>query len=140
MSAKLRELIGEDQWKKLNEKYEHLDQLLYVCNCETCGELFFRAKVSVVQEMLKSGEWDIRKPASQLWYIKAARHWIPQKFHSITAHIVASDRDSTKVMDLSADWTKQMDGQRKRIQKGLDFDKAMLNELDYLEGQIKKKT
>lgn len=142
----LKDLIPHGQWQLLQKKYPHLDQSHYVCRCETCNAVFFDELISKVQEMLKSGEWDPRQAASQLWYIQAARHWVPQTFHSIRVY-VTHEGDRTLVKDLSAEWTAQIPAQKRTVEKlnqvkkqKVTFEQAMLNELDYLEKQIKQRT
>jgi hypothetical protein len=134
----LKDLIPSDQLQLLQRKYPHLDQLHYVCRCETCNLVFFDEPVSKVQEMLKSGDWDPHQAASQLWYIQAAKHWVPQTFHSVRVYVTLRG-DRTLVKDLSAEWTAQMPQQKKMIKKGISFEQAMLNELDFLESQIQKR-
>lgn len=139
-NEELRKMIGENVWKKLSGRYPHLKELLYVVKCETCGTVFLEVDLTTVQEMLKSGSWNPKAPQeSQLWYIAAARHWIPQKFHSVRIHLVAPDGDKTLVKDLTEDWKRQIPEQKAMIKKGYDFDKALNNELDSLEAKIHKK-
>lgn len=138
--SELRLMIGEVAWQKLSGKYPHLESVLYVVKCETCGKVFFETQANTVQEMLHSGAWIPSAPQqSQLWYIAAARHWIPQKFHSIRVHLVAPDGDRTLIMDLTADWKRQIPEQKAMIRKGYGFDRALRNELDSLEKEITAK-
>jgi len=134
----LRKLIGEEQWQLLQKKSLTLGEMHYLVVCETCGKIFFETTLAAVQEMLKSGEWDPHQAASQLWYIQAAKHWVPQTFHSVRVYVALSG-DRTLVKDLSAEWTAQMPQQKKMIKKGISFEQAMLNELDFLESQIQKR-
>lgn len=125
--SELRELISKEQWEILQKKYPHLEKLSYRVVCETCHLTFFETKVSAVQEMLRSGEWDPHLP--QMWYVTAGRHWIAAKFHSVRVLVDDGHGDSTLIKDLSKEWLAGS--------KSFGFtDQAMLNELKDLENTI----
>ena len=126
----LRSLVGEEQWEMLKQDTPDLDLWLYVCKCETCKKVFFETNLKALREMTFSGKWKPDQP--MLWYIQAGRHWVANKFHSIRVLSINPDHRERLIMDLSAEW--------RRGSKGYGFtDAAMLNELDYLEKQIRSK-
>jgi len=133
----LRKLIGEEKWKLLQKKSLTLEELHYLVVCETCGKIFFEKTLAAVQDLMQKGKWHPEIP--QLWYVEAARHWVPQTFHSIRVY-VSHKGDRTLVKDLSAEWTAQKPSQEKRLRKDITFEKAMLNELNCLERQIKQRS
>lgn len=138
MSKQLEQLLGKDQWKLLQKKGKTLEELHYAVVCETCGSTFFDSTLSAVQDMMLKDQWDPKLP--QMWFVHAARHWIPQKFHSIRVHVTDQHGDKSLIKDLSAEWTAQMPQQKRLIKKGMTFDQALGNELDYLEQQIARRS
>jgi hypothetical protein len=129
-------LIGEQKWEQLHVENKDLEELVYLVVCETCGEKFFTASLAEVKKLLLSGEWDPYLP--NLWYVQAARHWVAQKFHSIRVYVIHG-ADKTLLKDLTSEWKAQILEQKKMLKKGISIDKAMLNELDDLEKEIKKR-
>jgi hypothetical protein len=133
VSNALRDLIGKEKWALLQKKTEDLEKLSYLVVCETCHKVFFESTLSTVQNMMLKGDWKPKIP--QLWYVHAGRHWVAQKFHSIRVYATFGN-DKTLIKDLSAEWIQLMKRQKR---DGFPIDKAMLNELDKLEKEIKKR-
>lgn len=130
----LRKLIGEEKWKQLQKKSLTLEEMRYLVVCETCGKIFFETTLAAVHDMMLKGKWHPEIP--QLWYVEAARHWVPQTFHAVRVYVTHRG-DKSLVKDLSAEWTAQIPAQKRTK---VTFEQAMLNELDYLEKQIKQRT
>ena len=137
-SERLKELLGEDQWKLLQKKGTALADLHYVVACETCGTTFFDSTLQAVQDMMLNGQWDPHQP--QMWYVHAGKHWIPQKFHSIRIFVTDGQGDKSLIKDLTTEWKALVSSQAKKLKKGLSIDQAMLSELDYLEQQISRRS
>lgn len=140
----LRKLIGEEKWKQVQKKSLTLEEMRYLVVCETCGKIFFEITLAAVHDMMLKGKWHPEIP--QLWYVEAARHWVPQTFHAVRVY-VAMKGDRTLVKDLSAEWTAQIPAQKRTVEKlnqvkkqKVTFEEAMLNELCYLEKQIKQRS
>lgn len=142
VDPRLRKVVGEDRWKRMQKDHKQLDENHYVCRCDTCHKVFFDKPLRAVQEMLRKGTWHFDLP--QRWYVEAARHWIPHKFHSIRVVISGGGSDESLVKDdhgnikgdLSATWTMLAKDFAKQNAK-ISLDDAMTRELDDIERHAK---
>lgn len=125
----IKNILTPEAWEKLQRTHPIMDDLFYVCACETCGKVFFEATLKEVQQLMLNGEWNLEVPMQ--WYVDAAKHWLKAKFHSIRTYVDDKHGDKTIIKDLSKIWLASSK------LKGLT-DKQLEREIDLLEEQIKR--
>ena len=136
MNPALRQMIGEEAAKLLETADDKtLDRMHYVVKCETCKQIFFETTLRGAKILFRNVKGYPFIPFH--WYINACRHFVDNQFHSIRV-FVEDGSDHTLVKDLSTEWKSQFAGQKQRLRAGMDFNKAMKNELDYLEQKADK--
>jgi len=119
----MRNLIPKEYWGIVRRKdYRHLDDLLYLVICDSCGEVFLKESFQQIRQEIADGLWD--RPFR--WYVTAGRHWLQNSGHMVRVYMVESVRRSL-VCDLSAQW---ISGLREGMTK-----EALAGELDFLEEQ-----